>query len=305
MKKIFLILLLTSLKVGAQQNTYNALIEYQMPLINPAHAGAEAQQSFFLNTRNQWAAVEDSPKTLSMAYSIARNNNVGVGISIISDQLFIEKQTAVGIDFSYKLTLNNDALLFLGIKGGFNSFRADTQQLIAYGEGNDPAKRDLSRVNPNIGVGFLFKQQKTWVSAALPRLFNAKRSEEINLSARDRIHLYLAAGTAFSMNENIQLEPKMIYRNAEGIKAVVEGVIWGNYKNKFRLGLGRRTGAVTSLKMKLELNENISLSYAYDTYGAMNTIINQFSAHEIGLRLQLNSTASSEIATNDTQESEE
>ena len=31
----------------------------------------------------------------------------------------------------------------------------------------------------------------------------------------------------------------------------------------------------------------ISISYAYDTYGGLNTIMNQLSAHEFGLKIRL------------------
>ena len=42
-----------------------------------------------------------------------------------------------------------------------------------------------------------------------------------------------------------------------------------------------------SYKMKLDLSEMISISYAYDTFGGLNTIMNQLSAHEFGLKIRL------------------
>lgn len=287
-KKIFLLLLLVSIKIGAQQNNYNALIEYQMPLINPAHAGADSKQYFIINSRNQWSTLDESPKTLSMAYSFASGKNVGLGLSVISDQIFVEKQTTIGIDFSYKLTLNNETNLYLGLKGGLNSFKVNTENLIAYDSSPDPAKTNMSRLNPNVGIGLLFKYKTVWISTALPRLFNAKRNKEIFLNARDRVHFYFASGTTFPLKNNIDIEPRFIYRTAQGIKSVMEGVLWAKYKNKFSIGLGVRTGAVTSFKMKLDMTEMISLSYAYDAYGNLNSIMNQFDAHEIGLKFQLN-----------------
>ena len=105
-------------------------------------------------------------------------------------------KTQVNIDFSYKLTLNNEATIYLGLKGGLNSFKANTKELVAYNNTPDLAKTNLSRINPNISVGLLFKHKTSWVSAALPRLFNTKRSNEIFINARDRVHFYFAARTA-------------------------------------------------------------------------------------------------------------
>ena len=91
MKKHFIFLLFVSVQLIAQQDTYLALIDYQMPLINPAHAGADGQ-AFNFNSRNQWASIDQSPKTISFAYSLARGNNVGLGISVISDEVLLKNK---------------------------------------------------------------------------------------------------------------------------------------------------------------------------------------------------------------------
>ena len=294
MKKLNLILLLFSIHLMAQQDSYLSLIDYQMPVINPAHAGAEGQL-FSINSRNQWGVIDQSPKTLTLVYSVARENNVGLGISVISDEVFIERQTFVSIDFSYKLTLNDDSRIYLGLKGGVNSFRANTTDLISYSPNVDPAKKDMSRLNPNVGVGFLFKKRAFWISASVPRLFNAKRNDEIYLNARDRVHFYLAGGYEFNMNESLKLTPRFIYRTSSGIKSITEGVLWASYKMKFDFGIGVRTANIISYKAKLEINKQLSLSYGYDTYGGKNIVMNQFNAHELGLKIRLNKKEEEEL----------
>lgn len=287
MRKLYLAFLFLSLKLFAQQDTYLSLIDYQMPLINPAHAGVE-DQSFAFNSRNQWASIEQSPKTIAFTYSMARGKNVGLGVSVISDEVFIEKQTFLAVDFSYKLTLSNDSKIFLGLKAGMNSFRANTTNLTSYSQTVDPAKKDMSRLNPNIGVGLLLQNKTYWFSASIPRLFNAKRNEEIYLNARDRVHFYMAGGKTFIINENLNIEPRFIYRTSSGIKSIAEGMVWASYKTKFDFGIGIRTASVMSYKIKLDLSEMISISYAYDTFGGLNNVMNQLSAHEFGLKIRLN-----------------
>ena len=102
-------------------------------------------------------------------------------------------------------------------------------------------------------------------------------------------------------NEEINLEPKFIHRSAQGIQAITEGVLAANYKNKFDFGLGFRTGNVVSIKMNIDMGDIFSLSYAYDSYGGSNTIINQLNAHEIGLMIRLSkqgeNTAEETVAT--------
>ena len=74
-----------------------------MNLINPAYAGSEGSHVFSMTSRNQWNTIDDSPKTTGFSYSMATSKNVGLGVSIISDKIFIENQTMLTIDFSYKL----------------------------------------------------------------------------------------------------------------------------------------------------------------------------------------------------------
>ena len=201
MKKKLFLLLLFPWAISAQQDAYMSLYQLNMPLINPAYAGAEGKHVLSLTNRNQWSNSEDSPKTTALSYSSAVGKNVGLGISVVSDKIFIEKQTMFAIDFSYKLKLNNDGAVFLGIKAGGNSYNANPNPLSTFTQIPDPAKKSLSRFNPNMGVGFLLKMGQIWFSGSMPRLFNPKRDDDIEIQSRDRIHTYLAAGAMFSFND--------------------------------------------------------------------------------------------------------
>ena len=126
MKKyiLFLLLVFSELTFG-QQESYYSLYRYNMNVINPAYAGADASNMLSFTSRSQWASVQDAPNTLALAFSSARENNVGLGISLVSDKVFIEQQTFAYIDFSYKLQMSGESALFLGLKGGENFYSAD------------------------------------------------------------------------------------------------------------------------------------------------------------------------------------
>ena len=280
-------MLLFPLAISAQQDAYMSLYQFNMSLINPAYAGAEGKHVLSLTNRNQWSNAEDKSQTTAFSYSVAVGKNVGLGISVVSDKIFIEKQTNITADFSYRLTMANDASLFLGIKAGGNSYNADPSQLRSYLEGLDPAKRSLSRFNPNVGIGFLYQSTHFWFSGAMPRLFNAKRDDDIEIQSRDRIHTYLAAGAMFTLNDKFTLKPNFMYRNAKGIGAVTDLGIKGQYINRFELGFSVRTGSIFSVQAIVNANENFSLGYAYDTFGDDQLSGLNFKAHEIVLRYKL------------------
>ena len=289
MKKILNFILLLPLFISAQQDAYLSLYQFNMTLINPAYAGAEGMHVISMNSRNQWSNAEDSPKTTALSYSVAGGKNVGLGISVVSDQIFIEKQTNITADFSYRLTLANDAALFLGIKAGGNSYSADPSQLRSYRPELDPVKKPLSRFNPNMGVGFYYQSSNYWFSGAMPRLFNAKRDGDVEIQSRDRIHTYLAAGAMFSFNDTFILKPHLMYRKTKGIGAVTDMGIKAVYNSRFELGLSARTGSIFSLQALVIVNENFSLGYAYDTYGDDQLSGINFKAHEIAMRFKFGS----------------
>jgi type IX secretion system PorP/SprF family membrane protein len=288
-KKILNFILLLPLFISAQQDAYLSLYQFNMTLINPAYAGAEGMHVISMNSRNQWSNAEDSPKTTALSYSVAGGKNVGLGISVVSDQIFIEKQTNITADFSYRLTLANDAALFLGIKAGGNSYSADPSQLRSYRPELDPVKKPLSRFNPNMGVGFYYQSSNYWFSGAMPRLFNAKRDGDVEIQSRDRIHTYLAAGAMFSFNDTFILKPHLMYRKTKGIGAVTDVGIKAVYSSRFELGLSARTGSIFSLQALVIVNENFSLGYAYDTYGDDQLSGINFKAHEIAMRFKFGS----------------
>ncbi len=296
MKKLLIIILFFPWTISAQQDAYLSLYQFNMSLINPAYAGAEGRHVISLNSRNQWSNAEDSPKTTALSYSVAGGKNVGLGISIVSDQIFIEKQTIITADFSYRLNMANDAALFLGIKAGGNSYNADPSQLRSYRPELDPVKRPLSRFNPNVGVGFYFQSEHYWFSGAMPRLFNAKRDGDIEIQSRDRIHTYLAAGAMFSLMDKFTLKPNLMYRKTKGIGAVTDLGIKAGYNNTFELGLSTRTGSIFSIQALININENFSLGYAYDTFGDDQLSGLNFKAHEIGIRFKLGSPTEASVA---------
>ena len=258
-----------------------------MNLINPAYAGAEGSHVFSLTSRNQWNTIEDSPKTTGLSYSLSRSNNVGLGISIISDKIFIENQTMLMIDFSYKLTLSNDGVIFLGIKGGGNSYNADPTPLIGFSDIPDPAQKSLSRFNPNMGVGFLFKVGGVWFSGSMPRMFNTKRDEDIEIQSRNRIHIYLAGGAYFKITEDFSVSPNLMYRKGKGLPNSIDFGSWVSYLNKFDLGISFKSGSVFSFLTSVGLGENISIGYAYDTYrnGTLSGL--KLNGHELAIRFNL------------------
>ncbi|MEJ6614222.1 MAG: PorP/SprF family type IX secretion system membrane protein, partial [Saprospiraceae bacterium] len=189
----FIGLALVPLISFSQQESYYTLYRYNMNVINPAYAGALGKNVFAFTSRRQWSSMQDAPSTLAFSYSSERANNVGLGLSVVSDKVFIEQQTFVYVDFSYKLDMESTQL-YLGLKAGGNFYNADPRALSTYSP-TDPAQQELSSFNPNVGAGAFLKGEIFWASFSIPRLFNVKReNDNLAVTAKDRVHSYLGGG---------------------------------------------------------------------------------------------------------------
>ena len=289
MKKTALFLLLLSLPILSfgQQESYYSLYRYNMNVINPAYAGADASNMLSFTSRSQWASVQDAPNTLAFAFSSARENNVGLGISLVSDKVFIEQQTFAYIDFSYKLQMSGESLLFLGLKGGGNFYSADPTSLTTYQSVGDPSQVSLSKFNPNIGAGAYLKGANYWVSFSIPRLFNVKReTDNLAITAKDRVHTYLGGGVDLAVSNGVLVKPSVMLRKVKGLPTTADITGMVSWQNQFDVGLSIRTNSSMALMSMISLGM-FDVGYAYETPTDNGLSQLNLRTHELVFRINL------------------
>jgi type IX secretion system PorP/SprF family membrane protein len=287
MKKFIYITLLLPFLGLSQQESYYSLYQFNMQVINPAFAGAEAPTMASVLNRNQWATVENAPKTTAFAFSSARENNVGLGLSVVSDKVFIEQQTFAYIDFSYRVRLGRTADLFLGLKAGGNFYNADGTGLNSYGVGIDPAQKILSQFNPNVGAGAYLKSDKYWLSFSIPRLFNAERDKDLVVTAKDRVHSYLGGGVTVGINSTFSLKPSVMLRKVQGLPVSADLTGFLSIQNRVDFGLSYRTNASMSFLAFLNVYNGLDIGYAYETPSEQMLSGISLKTHELVLRIRL------------------
>jgi len=277
--------------VKAQQDPNYTLYKYTMNLINPAYAGADGATELGINVRSQWSNVQGAPQTASFIFGMPMGKNVGLGLSVISDKTFIEKQTAIALDFSYHLKLNENHDLYFGLKGGLNSYNANTDGLVTYGVGQDPKLMGLNgRLNPNFGAGIYLKHEDYFLSVSIPKILSEDRLEEENGIATlgaNRTHIYLAGGYNFPLSGNIVFKPSLLLRyvNASPMSVDLTGMV--EFNNNFDLGAAYRLDESISGIVLFKASEYMRLGYAYESslQNSIRSIEN--GTHEIMLMLKL------------------
>ena len=287
MKKLLCLVFLLPFVIYSQQESYYSLYNYNMQVINPAYAGAEADLLFSFINRSQWESLDDSPKTMAFSLSSKRKNNIGLGLSVVSDKVFVEKQTFAYLDFSYLLDMGKTKI-FLGLKGGGNFYRASSLDLEDYNLTIDPAQGELSRFNPNVGAGLYIKNKIYWFSVSIPRLFNVKRNDDLSLGAKDRVHSYVGGGFDLPISKSLTFKPMIMLRKVKSLPLSKDIGGFLSILNKFDIGISHRSNSSFSAMTLVKISKRLDIGYAYES-PTNNSLLNQsIKTNEFFLRIKLN-----------------
>ena len=122
MKKITIFLafgfLLFFNETKAQQDPQYTQYMYNMNVVNPAYAGSRGTLSLGLLGRSQWTSVDGAPKSFTFDAHAPLGKKVGVGLSVISDEIGPAKEQNIYADVSYTLATSDVGRLAFGLKGG-------------------------------------------------------------------------------------------------------------------------------------------------------------------------------------------
>ena len=265
-KFIGAVALLFSLGASAQQTPEYTFWRQNMSLINPAYVGStEKTELNIISYKDQFSGVHDGPQTQSMAAQGSFNDKVGIGLEVVSDRVFIQKETNVFVNFSYKLSFGEKKDLFLGLKAGGSFFNVDFTRL----QTPDPINQgQVSKFNPNFGLGAYYKADKYFVSLSAPRILQAERFEEIAggaaQEATDATLVMFGGGYYYDLNENIQLIPALMTRYIDGAPFGLDFSASARFYRKFELGGSYRLNDSMSVMASFEVGKMLDLGFAYD-----------------------------------------
>lgn len=259
-----------------------------MNVINPAYAGADGNTSLTSNIRSQWATVQDAPETQSFFYTQPIGNKIGIGLSIVSDQVFIESQTSFNIDFSYRLQVSEATNLFLGLKAGGSSYDIDRNNLANIGLPSDPALSNIDTgFRPNFGAGAYLMHDKYFLSLSVPHILSSERidkSEGRVTQATQEAHVYLSGGYNFDLSTNTEFRPSTMVRYVSGSPISLDLTAAFRFYNRFEIGASYRTDEAISGLLMLNVADWMDVGYAYESSTRDEISNNSNGTHEVLVR---------------------
>jgi len=266
LKAIGVVAFLATATVSAQQTPTQAFWRQNLDMINPAYVGSTDKTEInVVGFKNGWTGIADAPSTQFMSAHGSFNENVGIGLSIMQDQVFIQQETNVFAKFSYKLPMGDNANLYLGLKAGGSFFNVDFSRLAT----NDPlnTQGNVRNFNPNFGLGAYYKTEKYFVSLAAPRLLKAERFEQVNglaQDASDALEVSLGGGYFYKLNDKFTIIPAVMARYVDGAPFGVDVNVSARFMDKFELGGNYRLNDSFSALISFEVAKMLDLGFAYE-----------------------------------------
>lgn len=289
MKKLSIIaFLLLAFQMHGQQDPQYTQYMYNMNIINPAYAGSKENLSFGLLYRNQWSKIDGGPETGTFFGHAPIGNNLGLGLSVIADQIGPVKETNTYVDLSYTLQLGGEHRLAFGVKAGA-TFHDIGLAGIDVVDPTDPfLSQDINEVTPNIGAGFFYYTDKYYVSLSVPNLLSSVHLDDNGLKiGSETQHYFFTGGYVFDLSENTELKPSFMVKSAFDAPTSFDVNVNARFYKKFEIGASYRLDDSFSGLVNFALTPSLRVGYAYDF---ISSDIKEYApaSHEVFLLFDLN-----------------
>ncbi|BAO75430.1 type IX secretion system membrane protein PorP/SprF [Winogradskyella sp. PG-2] len=289
MKKLSIIaVLLLAFQMHGQQDPQYTQYMYNMNIVNPAYAGSRENLSFGLLYRNQWINIDGGPETGTFFVHSPAGNNLGLGLSVISDRIGPVKETNVYADVSYTLRLGGEHRLAFGVKAGatFHDIGLSSIDLI---DEDDPFfQNNISETTPNIGAGFFYYTNKYYLSLSVPNLLSSVHLDANGFKiGSETQHYFLTGGYVFDLSPNTELKPSFMVKSAFNAPTSFDLNVNARFYKRFEIGASYRLDDSFSGLVNFALSPTVRIGYAYD---AVSSDIKAYApaSHEVMLLFNLN-----------------
>lgn len=259
----FIILSLGSLQ--AQQELQLSNDRFTLLQFNPAHAGIMQEDAYaatYLSYRNQWLGFEGAPKTYSLIGDyLIEDYNVGLGLSLFSDNIGLDSKLEIAGNYSYRINLNEGFLNF-GIRTAFSSFGSEFSMLRNVESGDIYDLGDTRVSIFSVGAGVMYHSENLRIGISVPSIAVLANTENSRFKER---HIYFHTSAKLGdPGDFLRIEPTILfkYQRAVPIQAKIGAIGWIN--ESISPGIHYRWDDALVFSLGWLLDERLQLGFAYD-----------------------------------------
>lgn len=287
---IVLICLLSISLVKAQQLPIYSQYMFNSFLINPATAGSVSYFPIRLTVRDQWAGLNQSPRTQAIsAHGLINGRSEAVGGYLFNDKYGPISRTGALVAFAHHLNIDKyNSKLALGLSISGFQIKLDQRDL-NLNDVNDPIISGAieQKFMPDAAFGAYYYSEKYYAGVSAAQLFQFKVNLGENATKQSALvrHYYFMAGYNFEVSKDIDVEPSFLLKQTKG--TAFQGDINARvyYKKDYWLGISYRTSDAIIAFLGVKYKDFV-VGYAFDY---TTSIVGDYSngSHEIMLGYNL------------------
>ncbi len=285
---LYIIVLLGFQIAHAQQDPQFTQYTLNPLSVNSAYAGSRGHISIIGLHRSQWVGLDGAPRTTTISVDAPLKNRVGVGLSIVQDELGPSEETYTDANFSYTIPVSRNFKLAFGLKAGFRLLSLDFNKGTRVNSNDIAFQQGLNNeFFPTFGAGLFLHSKKKYFGVSIPNVLNDKQFADLsNLQAEERFHLFFIGGWVMDIAESVKFKPAFLVKHVQGTPLSVD--VSANFliQERFSLGVSYRWDDSVSGLAGFQISPNLLISYAYD-FTTTDLEIANSGTHEISLRFDI------------------
>ncbi|MBK8951643.1 MAG: type IX secretion system membrane protein PorP/SprF [Chitinophagaceae bacterium] len=314
----FVLGVLASISVEAQQKPHYTQYVLNQYIVNPAISGIENYVDLKLSHRHQWVGIQDAPVTtyLSVHGPIGKSDyrktatsfdlkgenprgkryweeytapepHHGIGLQMINDITGPLRNFSLYGTYAYHLAISQRTSLAGGLGFGINRISLDADKLDFGDVAADPAVYSsglLNKIRFDMMAGLYLYSADYFLGLSaqqvVPQKIDFSNGYIRPKQSRTVPHLFGTAGYRFSLGENFNLIPSVMVKYVDPLPVQYEGNLKLQYLNKVWIGGSYRHKDGYAGMFGVNVSDVFHVGYSYDY---TTSRLNNFSkgTHEI------------------------
>ena len=271
MKKKYLLILFVIFQYSseAQQLPIINQFQYSRLFYNPAFAGSNERLNAMVMVRKQWVSTDGSPALGLLSFDAPiKKTNVALGATFSSDRIGVTNQTDVGLNGSYKLQLNKETYLNLGMKLGVSFYKSNLTSLSLYDPNDQVFASNINgAVLPRVGFGAYLHSINYYAGISAPDIItydaNNVFARSGNVSTLKRNYVAMG-GLYLNLSNKIKFIPSAMIKYFPNTPLSLSLSAGLKLTDNIQAGVAYRTPKTFSFFGQFFLNDKIRLGTAYE-----------------------------------------
>ncbi|MCJ8165349.1 type IX secretion system membrane protein PorP/SprF [Pontibacter sp. E15-1] len=292
-----LLLLLSPLRVFAQQKPQYSQYMLNNFLLNPAISGIEEYMDVKTGFRNQWTGIDDAPQNFYLslhtkltknekpapaainktpsfaasreARSIYRSANAvphhGIGLLLLHDNIGPFSRTEVNVSYAYHLPLTDKVKLAAGAAAGVAQHALRGEGLVFANPG-DAAGASWTTYRPNLSLGVWLYASGFYAGLSASELLSNTVSigDDAGMAIGFKNHYFFTAAYKIPASTKIDLLPSVMVKLLYPLPVSVDYNLRAIYDNKLWAGVSYRQQEGLAFLAGITWDKIVDLGYSYD-----------------------------------------